>query len=186
MARARRTGTARSTSKSTTSSTASTSTAAAKPQTSATAASSFVCPECGRTFARPAALGAHRRRVHNVAGARSTRTARSTAGRRRATRTAPARTPSTALVPVASASIDRDYDAADTKAGKKISCPVLALWSAEGGLQNWYEDEGGPLKLWQTWADNVSGGPVAGGHFFPEESPRDTAAALQEFMKRGN
>jgi haloacetate dehalogenase len=86
----------------------------------------------------------------------------------------------------AAASIDRDHDAADTKAGKKISCPVLALWSAEGGLQNWYEDEGGPLKLWQTWADNVGGGPVAGGHFFPEESPRDTAAALQEFMKRGN
>jgi len=29
--------------------------------------SKFVCPECGRTFARAAALGAHRR-VHGVAG----------------------------------------------------------------------------------------------------------------------
>lgn len=86
----------------------------------------------------------------------------------------------------AAASIDRDHDAADEKVGNKISCPVLALWSAEGGLQNWYADEGGPLKLWQTWADNVSGGPVAGGHFFPEEFPRDTAVALQEFMEHGH
>ncbi|MEN3343022.1 MAG: hypothetical protein V7644_2426 [Actinomycetota bacterium] len=29
----------------------------------------FVCPECGRTFARAAALGAHRSRAHGVAGA---------------------------------------------------------------------------------------------------------------------
>jgi hypothetical protein len=28
----------------------------------------LTCPECGRTFSRPAALGAHRSRVHGVAG----------------------------------------------------------------------------------------------------------------------
>jgi hypothetical protein len=28
----------------------------------------LTCPECGRTFARPAALGAHRRRAHGVVG----------------------------------------------------------------------------------------------------------------------
>jgi hypothetical protein len=28
----------------------------------------FVCPECGRTFSRAAALGAHRSRAHGVAG----------------------------------------------------------------------------------------------------------------------
>lgn len=27
------------------------------------------CPECGRTFGRPAALGAHRRQAHGVVGA---------------------------------------------------------------------------------------------------------------------
>jgi hypothetical protein len=31
-------------------------------------AGELVCPECGRTFARAAALGAHRRRAHGVAG----------------------------------------------------------------------------------------------------------------------
>lgn len=108
MARARRTRTAASTSKSTTKSTAPASTAAAKPQTSTSAASSFVCPECGRTFARPAALGAHRRRVHNIAGARSARTARSTTGRRRATRTVAVRTASAAPVATATTGVDRD------------------------------------------------------------------------------
>ena len=33
-----------------------------------TGAGEFVCPECGRTFTRAAALGAHRSRVHGVAG----------------------------------------------------------------------------------------------------------------------
>jgi hypothetical protein len=32
------------------------------------AAAALTCPECGRTFSRPAALGAHRSRVHGVAG----------------------------------------------------------------------------------------------------------------------
>jgi hypothetical protein len=31
----------------------------------------FTCPECGRTFARAAALGAHRSRVHGVPGQRA-------------------------------------------------------------------------------------------------------------------
>ncbi len=42
---------------------------ARKPQTKKAAA--FVCPECGRTFTRAAALGAHRRQAHGVAGASS-------------------------------------------------------------------------------------------------------------------
>ena len=84
----------------------------------------------------------------------------------------------------AAAGIDCDHDTADREAGRKITSPLLALWSRAGGLQNWYKNEGGPLKLWHSWASDVSGGPVAGGHFFPEESPRETAAALQEFLNR--
>lgn len=37
----------------------------------------YVCPECGRAFARPQALGAHRRAAHGIAG-----TSRSSAPRR--------------------------------------------------------------------------------------------------------
>ena len=32
---------------------------------------------------------------------------------------------------VAAAGIDRDHDAADRAAGRRISCPVLALWPAD-------------------------------------------------------
>lgn len=46
----------------------------------------FVCPECGRSFSRAAALGAHRRRAHNVAGAtmRATTSRPNSAGSRSA------------------------------------------------------------------------------------------------------
>jgi hypothetical protein len=45
----------------------------------------FVCPECGRAFARAAALGAHRKRAHGIAGSsRSASAAKN--GRRRTNR----------------------------------------------------------------------------------------------------
>ncbi|MFL4225872.1 alpha/beta hydrolase, partial [Escherichia coli] len=62
----------------------------------------------------------------------------------------------------ASAGIDRDHDAANRAAGRKITCPVLALWSESGGLATWYEDAGGPLAIWRTWANAVEGRAVAG------------------------
>jgi uncharacterized C2H2 Zn-finger protein len=45
----------------------------------------FVCPECGRTFTRAAALGAHRNRAHGIAGSSRSATA-SKGGRRQTTR----------------------------------------------------------------------------------------------------
>ncbi|TRC96205.1 alpha/beta hydrolase [Mesorhizobium sp. WSM4303] len=82
----------------------------------------------------------------------------------------------------AAAGIDREHDAQDQADGRRIKCPLLALWSGEGGLENWYADEGGPLAIWRQWADSVEGGPVKGGHFFPEEHPGETAAALSKFF----
>jgi haloacetate dehalogenase len=83
----------------------------------------------------------------------------------------------------AAASLDRDHDRTDRDAGRKITCPVLVLWSGAGGLATWYEDESGPLGLWREWADQVEGHAVNAGHFFPEEQPRETAAALAHFMR---
>jgi haloacetate dehalogenase len=82
----------------------------------------------------------------------------------------------------AAATIDREHDAANRQAGRRISCPVLALWSANGPLATWYTSEGGPLALWRELATNVNGGPVDGGHFFPEEHPQETATALTQFF----
>jgi haloacetate dehalogenase len=82
----------------------------------------------------------------------------------------------------AAATCDREQDAADKRAGRRIKCPVLALWSGRGPLDAWYTAAGGPLAIWREWADNVEGGSVNAGHFFPEEVPEQTAAALASFL----
>ena len=82
----------------------------------------------------------------------------------------------------AGAGIDREHDAADLTAGRRIRCPLLALWSADGPLDAWYADDGGPLGIWRSWADDVRGEAVPGGHFFPEADPLGTADRLGAFL----
>jgi haloacetate dehalogenase len=82
----------------------------------------------------------------------------------------------------AAATLDRHDDQGDREAGRRIACPVLALWSGGGPLESWYAAAGGPLALWQAWAEDVRGHPVQAGHFFPEERPEETAAALRRFF----
>jgi haloacetate dehalogenase len=82
----------------------------------------------------------------------------------------------------AAAGIDREHDRADRAAGRRIACPVLALWSGSGPVGTWYSGEGGPLALWRELASDVTGHPVEGGHFFPEEHPAATAATLAGFF----
>lgn len=82
----------------------------------------------------------------------------------------------------AAAAIDREHDKADRAGGRRIACPLLALWSAQGALGTWYVEESGPLALWRAWGDNVQGHPLDAGHFFPEEAPEQTTEALQRFF----
>jgi haloacetate dehalogenase len=83
----------------------------------------------------------------------------------------------------AAATVDREHDAEDRLAGRRIACPVLALWSDRGPLAQWYSEVGGPVGIWRAWADDVRGLAVAAGHFFPEEIPEETAAALSSFFR---
>jgi haloacetate dehalogenase len=85
----------------------------------------------------------------------------------------------------AGATCDREHDEADRRSGRRIACPVLVLWSGRGGLDSWYAEAGGPLTLWRAWADEVQGGPLDAGHFFPEEIPEETATALTRFFAAG-
>jgi haloacetate dehalogenase len=82
----------------------------------------------------------------------------------------------------AGASLDRTHDETDRKAGRRIKCPLLVLWSGRGALNSWYADAGGPLALWREWADDVDGHSVDAGHFFPEEIPEETATELERFF----
>ncbi|WP_394892815.1 alpha/beta fold hydrolase [Mesorhizobium sp. AaZ16] len=82
----------------------------------------------------------------------------------------------------AAAAIDREHDRADLSNGRRIVCPLLALWSAGGPIDTWYAAESGPIALWQAWANDVQGRKLEGGHFFPEAMPEETADALGRFL----
>ena len=82
----------------------------------------------------------------------------------------------------AAATLDVEHDNEDRQAGRRIDCPLLALWSAGSALDTWYQDIGGPLGLWKSWAPNAKGRPIAGGHFFAEQNAAETAAELLQFF----
>jgi len=82
----------------------------------------------------------------------------------------------------AAATLDFVQDVEDRKAGRRIVCPMLVLWGKGGPLDQWYADAGGPLGIWNDWADKVSGRAVEGGHFLPEHNPRETLAELRAFF----
>jgi haloacetate dehalogenase len=85
----------------------------------------------------------------------------------------------------AAATRDREHDEADRRTGRRISCPVLVLWSRRGALDSWYTAAGGPLALWRGWADDVQGRALDAGHFFPEELAEETADTLIRFFAGG-
>jgi len=76
----------------------------------------------------------------------------------------------------AAASIDLENDAADID--KKIACPALALWAAQGAMERLYN----VLDTWKERASDVSGKAIPGGHFLPEESPQAVLDELEKFL----
>jgi haloacetate dehalogenase len=80
----------------------------------------------------------------------------------------------------AGATVDRHHDDAD-RGVRKIECPLLALWSADGALPRFYGDV---LDVWRPWADDVTGRPMPASHFLVEDQPEATAAALSAFLER--
>jgi haloacetate dehalogenase len=77
----------------------------------------------------------------------------------------------------ASFHIDRQMDAADREAGRRIRCPVLVHWGSEEGAMS------DSLEIWGRWADFVEGGPLPSGHFIPEEAPHELLASLERFLR---
>jgi haloacetate dehalogenase len=82
----------------------------------------------------------------------------------------------------AAATIDREHDKSDRARGRRIVCPLLAMWSAQGPLDTWYVADSGPIALWRAWSDDVQGHRLNAGHFFPEEVPEQTAEVLGGFF----
>ncbi len=77
----------------------------------------------------------------------------------------------------AAATLDDAHDEAD-RGRRTISCPTLVLWSQTGAVAEWYE----PLEVWAEWTEDLRGGPIAAGHFLPEEAPIETGRELLDFL----
>jgi haloacetate dehalogenase len=76
----------------------------------------------------------------------------------------------------AAASIDLEHDRADR--GRKITCPLLALWGERGVVGRLYD----VLAVWRDHAERVSGHGLPCGHYIPEEEPDATVRALEAFL----
>jgi haloacetate dehalogenase len=76
----------------------------------------------------------------------------------------------------AGASIDMKHDEEDLD--RKIVCPVLTLWGERGAVHRLFD----VLDVWRERAANVSGKPLPGRHFLPEEVPHETLAELRAFL----
>lgn len=79
----------------------------------------------------------------------------------------------------AGAMVDVAHDRADRDAGRKLTCPVLAMWAIR------YLSSQSPLATWQRWADDVREVALDCGHFVAEEQPQACAQALAEFFGAG-
>ena len=76
----------------------------------------------------------------------------------------------------AGSGIDVEHDRADREAGRRIACPVLAIWAIR------YLSSQSPLATWQRWADQVQECAIDCGHFVAEEQPEACAQALVRFF----
>jgi haloacetate dehalogenase len=77
----------------------------------------------------------------------------------------------------AAASIDLEHDEADMN--RKVACPLLVLWAANGAMGRMYD----VLATWQERATNASGKGLPGGHSLQETTPDQTLTELRAFLR---
>ena len=75
--------------------------------------------------------------------------------------------------------VDRADEEADRAAGRRITAPLLVLWSLGDDLVDLYGD---PLRIWVDWADDVRGHGIDSTHHMAEVAPEALAAALADFF----
>ncbi|EHL97529.1 putative haloacetate dehalogenase H-1 [Acetobacteraceae bacterium AT-5844] len=69
-------------------------------------------------------------------------------------------------------------DQADRDAGRKLDCPVLALWPRAQEMPG----RSPPAEIWKQWAEDVSSAVTTGHHLQAEDRPEEVIAALLPFF----
>ncbi len=78
----------------------------------------------------------------------------------------------------ASAGIDLDHDREDLARGRKVACPMLALWGGRGVVGKVVD----PLAEWRLVAADVRGKALECGHYVAEEAPEALLAEALPFL----
>jgi haloacetate dehalogenase len=75
--------------------------------------------------------------------------------------------------------IDREHDAADRQAGRRVACRTLVLWSLRDDLEQLF---GNVLEIWRPWTTVLGGHGIDSGHHMAEEAATDLARDLLRFL----
>ncbi|MGY9046630.1 hypothetical protein P775_08605 [Puniceibacterium antarcticum] len=76
------------------------------------------------------------------------------------------------------AAIDVDFAEDATDLARRVSCPALVLYGQDGAMAR-------AMDVPATWAERLADmrhAAIPGGHFFPDQSPLETAGALRVFL----
>jgi haloacetate dehalogenase len=76
----------------------------------------------------------------------------------------------------ASFHLDREHEADDRAAGRRIACPVLLVTGAD---ETQLADA---PEVWRAWAEDLTAAQVPGGHFNPEEAHAELSGILAAFL----
>ena len=76
----------------------------------------------------------------------------------------------------ATATIDLEHDGEDLD--RKITCPTLVLYGADGAMAKLFDME----EEWRKFSGDVQSAAIEGGHFFIDLNPDSTAKILNEFL----
>ena len=76
------------------------------------------------------------------------------------------------------AALDHDLKQDAQDIGRMFDGPSLVLFGAQGAMARHFDVP----ATWGPWLANMQGQGIAGGHFFPDTAPDETAQALWDFL----